>query len=110
MKQFFAKKWEEYKRLQAVLNSWIVACDPDLDFDNTRDRADVVHLDGPKSMTSSVMPTKVVEEQYSTEAAAKGGVTSFLQKSPLPAVGCPLLPKSAQQNASRQEAEGPVCL
>ena len=109
-KQFFAKKWEEYKRLEAVLNSWIVSRDPDLDFNNTGDRADVVRSDGPKSMTFSVMPTKVAEEQHSTEAAAKRGATYFLQKSPLPAVACPLLPKSAQQNARRQEAEGPVCL
>ena len=66
--------------------------------------------DGPKSMTSSVMPTKVAEEQHFTEAAAKGGATSFLQKSPLPPVACLLLPRSAQQNARRQEAEGPACL
>ena len=87
------------------MNSWVAAHYPDQDFDNTGDGADVL-----KGVTSSVTPTKVAEEQHSKEAAAKGGVTSLFQKSPLPAVACPLVSKSARQDARRQEAEVPVCL
>ena len=92
------------------MNSWVAAHYPAQDFDNTGDGADVVRLDGLKGVTPSVTPTKVAEEQHSTEAAAKGGVTSLFQKSPLPAIACPLVSKSARQDARRQEAEVPVCL